>query len=97
MAFALMVVPVVNLSDRRDSNPRPSAWEANALPTELLSHKLLLRAYHILAGAHSSWKSAAKVGQEAEICKFMGEKVIFRIEKCVVLNEKTYLCPREDG
>ena len=25
------------LSDKRDSNPRPSAWEANALPTELLS------------------------------------------------------------
>ena len=25
-------------SDRRDSNPRPSAWEADALPTEPLSH-----------------------------------------------------------
>ena len=25
------------LSGKRDSNPRPSAWEANALPTELLS------------------------------------------------------------
>ena len=25
------------LSGIRDSNPRPSAWEANALPTELLS------------------------------------------------------------
>ena len=25
------------MSDKRDSNPRPSAWEANALPTELLS------------------------------------------------------------
>ena len=25
-------------SDKRDSNPRPSAWEADALPTELLSH-----------------------------------------------------------
>ena len=24
------------LSGKRDSNPRPSAWEANALPTELL-------------------------------------------------------------
>ena len=22
----------------RDSNPRPSAWEANALPTELIPH-----------------------------------------------------------
>ena len=25
------------LSDRRGSNPRPAAWEAAALPTELLS------------------------------------------------------------
>ena len=24
------------LSGRRDSNPRPSAWKADALPTELL-------------------------------------------------------------
>ncbi len=27
-----------HLSDRRGSNPRPAAWEAAALPTELLSH-----------------------------------------------------------
>ena len=39
ITFALMVAPDVNVSDRRDSNPRPSAWEANALPTELLSHE----------------------------------------------------------
>ena len=26
------------LSGKRDSNPRPSAWEADALPTELLPH-----------------------------------------------------------
>ena len=25
-----------SLSGKRDSNPRPSAWEADALPTELL-------------------------------------------------------------
>ena len=25
------------MSERRDSNPRPSAWKANALSTELLS------------------------------------------------------------
>ena len=31
---------LVSLSDRRGSNPRPSAWEANALPTEPLSHLL---------------------------------------------------------
>ena len=28
------------MSGRRDSNPRPSAWEANALPTEPLPHLL---------------------------------------------------------
>ena len=27
-----------DLSGKRDSNPRPLAWEANALPTELLPH-----------------------------------------------------------
>ena len=27
------------LSGIRDSNPRPSAWEANALPTELIPQK----------------------------------------------------------
>ena len=29
-------------SDRRGSNPRPLAWEAKALPTELLSHRFFL-------------------------------------------------------
>ena len=28
------------VSGRRGSNPRPSAWEANALPTEPLPHAL---------------------------------------------------------
>ncbi len=28
----------LSLSDKRGSNPRPSAWEADALPTELLPH-----------------------------------------------------------
>ncbi len=31
------------LSDRRGSNPRPAAWEAAALPTELLSRKAPLK------------------------------------------------------
>ena len=31
-------------SGRRGSNPRPSAWEADALPTELLPHKILVGA-----------------------------------------------------
>ena len=29
------------LSARRDSDPRPSAWEADALPTELLAHSFV--------------------------------------------------------
>ena len=29
-------------SARRDSDPRPSAWEADALPTELLAHSLVV-------------------------------------------------------
>ena len=29
-------------SGRRDSNPRPTAWKAVALPTELLPHYILL-------------------------------------------------------
>ena len=31
-------VRFVILSERRGSNPRHSAWKADALPTELLSH-----------------------------------------------------------
>ena len=31
-----------NKSGKRDSNPRPSAWEADALPTELLPLVLIL-------------------------------------------------------
>jgi hypothetical protein len=30
------------VSGRRDSNPRPSAWEADALPTELLPHRRVM-------------------------------------------------------
>ncbi len=38
------------MSGKRDSNPRPSAWEADALPTELLpqlfNEKSKLRKMH---------------------------------------------------
>ena len=33
---------LVKKSERRDSNPRPSAWKADALSTELLSHLQLV-------------------------------------------------------
>ena len=32
------LISLVILSGKRGSNPRPSAWEADALPTELLPH-----------------------------------------------------------
>ena len=31
---------ITPLSGKRGSNPRPLAWEANALPTELLPHSI---------------------------------------------------------
>ena len=34
-------------SGKRDSNPRPLAWEANALPTELLPRELTMQRYYI--------------------------------------------------
>ena len=33
------------MSGRRGSNPRPWAWEAHALPTELLPHLILRQRY----------------------------------------------------
>ena len=33
------------MSERRESNPRPQAWEACALPTELLSHIIYSQIY----------------------------------------------------
>ena len=44
----------LGVSDKRDSNPRPSAWEADALPTELLSHYLVLQSYKIKLKVQSS-------------------------------------------
>ena len=35
-AFNTAQLRTINQSGRRDSNPRPSAWKADALPTELL-------------------------------------------------------------
>ena len=37
----LIFVRHVEWSGKRDSNPRPPAWEASALPTELLPHEEL--------------------------------------------------------
>ena len=37
--FSEMIIKL-KLSGRRDSNPRPSAWKADALPTELLPQNM---------------------------------------------------------
>ena len=36
----MLIFNGLSLSGKRDSNPRPSAWEADALPTELLPQSL---------------------------------------------------------
>ena len=46
-------------SGKRDSNPRPSAWEADALPTELLPHSLI--SCH-QPGVDGDWMSTSSVG-----------------------------------
>ena len=35
------------MSERRDSNPRHSRWQRDALPAELLSHYLKLRTSYL--------------------------------------------------
>ena len=42
----------VDLSGKRDSNPRPLAWEANALPTELLPHVCECKCTKIIRHSH---------------------------------------------
>lgn len=37
-----LIINAIPKSGKRDSNSRPSAWEANALPTELLPQDLII-------------------------------------------------------
>ena len=37
------------MSGRRGSNPRPWAWEAHALPTELLPRSFIVQSYAFFA------------------------------------------------
>jgi hypothetical protein len=39
---SVVMIAGSEVSGKRDSNPRPSAWEADALPTELLPHRRLM-------------------------------------------------------
>jgi hypothetical protein len=52
-------------SGKRGSNPRPSAWEADALPTELLPQKLEARAIYFRASRRAS-PTAARRGYTQE-------------------------------
>ena len=45
-------------SGRRDSNPRPSAWKANALSTELFPHLYNLKRWAKMDSNHRSRKTA---------------------------------------
>ncbi len=44
------------LSGKRDSNPRPSAWEADALPTELLPLVLLCEVTAFRLIVQAQWR-----------------------------------------
>ena len=48
------------MSEKRGSNSRPSAWEADALPTELLSRDLFLVARNYAKEPDSQLKAAAQ-------------------------------------
>ncbi len=50
---------LINWSGKRGSNPRPSAWEADALPTELLPH-LVLATLIIRGAALHCWYCKGK-------------------------------------
>ena len=43
------------MSGRRDSNPRPSAWKADALPTELLPLDYLLPFNYPTIKSYRKW------------------------------------------
>ena len=45
-----------NLSEKRDSNSRPSPWQGDALPTELFSHEKDI--YFLFGGAKVSEKDS---------------------------------------
>jgi hypothetical protein len=41
-SWLVVMIAGGQVSGKRDSNPRPSAWEADALPTELLPHRRVM-------------------------------------------------------
>ena len=55
----------ISLSGRRDSNPRPSAWEADALPTELLPQYGRSSCQHLASGDDISKTFSWRQGYQA--------------------------------
>ena len=53
-------------SGKRDSNPRPSAWEADALPTELFPHRLRSEQAGGIIRARGQVKCGEKGGRALE-------------------------------
>ena len=61
----------VNLwSGRRGSNPRPSAWKADALPTELLPHRIKVEIVGLALPVISNQKMNKYLKDLCELCGF---------------------------
>ena len=72
------------MSGRRDSNPRPIAWKAIALPTELLPHSIISDLRFQISELAVSTKSQIVNQQSKIIC---GEN---RIRTCEDISQQIY-------
>ena len=79
LSVRIIHVSRVVLSGRRDSNPRPSAWKAEALPIELLplvaksNYRILFRMFSACSYSHdSSSESIAHAGFDARLASGVG-------------------------
>ena len=61
-------------SGKRGSNPRPSAWEADALPTELLPHKCFAKIRKICQRTNTCTKKNTTKQEKIFQRKYFGEK-----------------------
>ena len=60
------------MSGRRNSNPRPSAWKADALPTELLPLNIVQREPYPRLCIHLSTRSVPVLSGESRIRTYEG-------------------------
>ena len=66
----LRVTAIVRLSEKRGSNPRPSAWEADALPTELFSQYVLQIYLNVRKGTFCTLMMAYQIHKNKQQYKF---------------------------